>query len=240
MNQSNKYIVVTILSSMTLFGLGCGGEEVVEAPQPKARTVVKKPKPKARTIEELKEQYGIDGRIYLDELEAPRDEPSRIALLEFFDALLKVDEASLENSISFSDKLELNAMVSAGLAEYMDSVSRLDLKVGINPLGGSCVMGIFEIGMEYQVQLWDFSSDGSAVTFSSLEIPPNLVNTLSGNWIESYYALMDKRAEIALQPDAGASYVLAGETDREAKSDEGGSGPSGPPKRPGGPLSPGH
>ena len=225
---------------MTFFGLGCGGEEVVETTQPKPRTVVSKPKPKAKTIEVLKEQYSIDARIHLDELEAPRDETSRIALLEFFDALLKVDEATLENSVSFSDKLELKAMVSAGLADYMDSVSRLDLKVGINPLGGSCVMGVFEIDMDYQVQFWGFSTDGTSITFSSLEIPPNLVNTLSGNWIESYYALMDKRVEIALQPDAGASYVLAGETDRAAKSDDGGSAPSGPPKRPGGPASPGH
>ncbi|MAI67242.1 MAG: hypothetical protein CMJ26_05140 [Phycisphaerae bacterium] len=240
MNLSKKFTVLALISSVTFFGFGCGGEEVVEAPKPKARTVVAKPKPKIKTVDALKDELTIDDRIYFDELEAPRDEPSRVALLEFFNALLSVDEAALQNALSFSDKLELDAMVSAGLAEYMDAVSRVDLKVGLDPAGGSCVMGIFEIGMEYQVQLWNFSGKGKNITFSSLSIPPNLVSTLSGDWIENYFALQAKQAEIALQPDAGASYVLAGETDRAAQSDDDGGGPSGPPKRPGGPAAPGH
>ena len=240
MNQSKKYTVLALLSSAAFFGLGCGGEEVVEAPTPKARTAVAKPKAVVKTVDALKSELGIDDRINIDELEAPRDERSRIALLEFFNALLSVDEATLKNSISFSDKLELEAMISAGLADSMDSVSRLDLKVGLNPNGGSCAMGIFEIGIDYQVQIWNFSPSGETVTFSSLSIPPNLVGTLSGNWIESYFAMVEEQEKIALQPDAGASYVLAGETDRATQSDDGGGGPSGPPKRPGGPATPGH
>ena len=52
--------------------------------------------------------------------------------------------------------------------------------------------------------------------------------------------MVEEQEKIALQPDAGASYVLAGETDRATQSDDGGGGPSGPPKRPGGPATPGH
>ena len=238
MNLINKSILTTLLSCSVLFSLGCGGEEeVVEAPKP-IKTVVKKPKPK--TIVQLMDELSIDNRILVDELEAPREEKSRIALLQFFDAMLKSDVASLKNSISMGDRIELEAMINAGLSEYMNTVTRLDLKIGLDPSGSDCVMGVFEIGMDYQVQLWGFQFDGQKSTFTSMATQPNLVDTLSGNWITSYFALIDKQTQIALQPDAGSSYILAGETDKETNSGSQDDGPSGPPSRPGGPATPGH
>ena len=241
MNLMNKSILATLLSSSVLFSLGCNNseEEVVDA-SPVVKTVVKKPKPKVKTIVQLIDKLSIDDRIHLDELEAPRVEKSRVALLQFFDALLKCDAASLKNSISAGDRIELDAMINAGLSEQMNTVTRLDLKIGLDPSGSDCVMGVFEIGMDYQVQLWGFQFDGQKSTFTSMPTHPNLVDTLSGNWITSYFALIDKQTQIALQPDAGSSYILAGETDKETNSDSQDDGPSGPPSRPGGPSAPAH
>ena len=239
MNLMNKSILATLLSSSVLFSLGCnnGEEEVVDA-SPVVKTVVKKPK--VKTIVQLIDELSLDNRIHLDELEAPRVEKSRVALLQFFDALLKCDAASLKNSISAGDRIELDAMINAGLSEQMNTVTRLDLKIGLDPSGSDCVMGVFEIGMHYQVQLWGFQFDGQKSTFTSMPTQPNLVNTLSGNWIKSYFALIDKQTQIALQPDAGSSYVLAGEMDQDTKLGSQDDGPGGPPSRPGGPATPGH
>ena len=240
MNLINKSIFAALLSSSILFSLGCGGEEeTVKEPKTVVKTTVKKPKIKAKTINTLKEELSIDNRIHINEMEAPRDEKSRIALLHFFDALLKCDETTLNNSISMNDQLELSAMIASGLPEYMNTVSRLDVKIGLDSSGEDCAMGIFEIGRDYQVQLWYFKNNGQKITFSSISTPPNLVDILSGNWIESYFAFVARQGEIALQPDAGSSYVLAGETDKKIKNDSQNDGPSGPPSRPGGPSAPG-
>jgi hypothetical protein len=223
-----------------LFSLGCSGEEEVVNASPVVKTAVKKPKPKVKAIVQLIDEFSIDNRIHLDELEAPRVEKSRVVLLQFFDALLKCDAASLKNLISAGDRIELEAMINAGLSEQMNTVTRLDLKIGLDPSGSDCVMGVFEIGMHYQVQLWRFQFDGQKSTFTSMPTQPNLVNTLSGNWIKSYFALIDKQEQIALQPDAGSSYILAGGMDQKTEQGSQGDGPGAPPSRPGGPVTPGH
>ena len=125
-----------------LFNLGCGGEEPVKEPIVVVKTIVKKPKKKAKTIDVLKEELSIDNRIFVNEMEAPRDEKSRIALLIYFDALLKCDETTLNNLISMDDQLELSAMIASGLPEYMNTVSRLDLKIGLDSSGEDCAMGV--------------------------------------------------------------------------------------------------
>ena len=93
MNQSKKIkIILTsiVCSASVLFGGGCGGEEKapskVVQERPKAP-----PRPQARTVEKLVESLSIDPRIQLDELEAPKPEVQRIAILTFFDAMLRAD-----------------------------------------------------------------------------------------------------------------------------------------------------
>jgi hypothetical protein len=243
MNRSKTILIATLSLSLGFFGIGCGGEkEVVEAPKQEVKKRVTKTKPKTKTVAELQQELSFDSRIKLDELTAPRDEQSRVALLTFFDAMLKADVANLKSSLSFSDKLELDAMVGSDLADYMKQVSRVDLQVGSSPSGDNCVIAVYEIGMEYQAQLWYFKNNGDSVSFESVPAPPNLVNFLSGDWIASYFEWEAKQAEIAMQPDAGATYILAGDTDMKTTSEHG-SGPSAPtapePKSPSGPKSPG-
>jgi hypothetical protein len=243
MNRSKTIQAVALSLSIGFFGFGCGGEEeIAEAPKQEVKKIVKKQKPKPKTVEELQQELSFDLRIKLDEQSAPRDEKSRVALFDFFDAMLKADAAKLKNSLSFSDKLELDAMMNSGLADYMKQVSRVDLQVGASPSGDNCVIAIYEIDMEYQAQLWYFNNEGDTFSFESVSTPPNLVNILSGNWIASFFDWEAKQAEIAMQPDAGATYILAGDTDKEINSEHGsGSSPGNTPapKSPGGPKKPG-
>ena len=234
MHQSKIVVTVLTLSACALFGIGCGGEEesttkvVQERPKPP-------PKPKVKTVAKLAESLSIDSRVQLDENEAPRSEAQRIGILKFFDAMLKSDSDSLKSMMSFKDQLELDAMVNEGLSTSMDEVSLVMLKTGNSPEGRPCVMAIYEIDLEYQVQLWFIENTGQEFTFVAVETPPRLVDKLSGKWITNYFEWKSKQVEIAQQPDEETSYALAGESTSSSGNQGGGSGPGpGPPSGPGG------
>ena len=237
MNQSKKIkIILTsiVCSASVLFGGGCGGEEEkalskVVQERPKAP-----PRPATRTVEKLVESLSLDPRIQLDELEAPKSEVQRIAILTFFDAMLRADAESLKNMLSFKDQLELDAMMKEGLSSSMDEVSLVILKTGASPEGEPCVMAIYEIGLEYQVQLWYIKNSGQSSTFTAVETPPHLVDKLSGKWIENYFEWKSKQTEIAQQPDEDSSYALAGEQTSSSGTQGGGTNPGIPGGPPGG------
>ena len=104
----------------------------------------------------------------------------------------------------------------------------------MSPEGRECVMGVFEINLEYQLQIWYFKQEDGVYTFEAVETAPNLVNKLSGDWMSNYFTLRAKQLEIAQQPDEETSYTLAGETTHS----DGGLGDGGGPPRPGGPGGP--
>ncbi len=225
-------------SVFALFGGGCGGEEEKKSIAPVVQERPKAPpKPPTTPVDKLVNTLSIDDRIFLDENEAPRLESQRVAVLKFFNAMLQADAGTIKSMVSFNDQLELDAMIDHGLASAMDEVSLVVLKTGENQDGRPCVMAIYEIDLDYQVQLWYIDDAGNSATFTSVETPPNLVDQLSGNWIEEYFILKNKQAEIAQMPDEDTSYTLAGElttSDGSRGSNEpsgpspGGPGPSGP------------
>ena len=242
MNQT-KTLLLLLLVSFSMLAVGCGGDqEEAKAPVVNKRTVAP-PKPVEKTIEQLTEMLNVDDRIILDESESPTSESQRTAMLKFFNAMIHADEQTLRNMLSFSDQLELKAMIDSGFADQMDEVSLLMLKTGTDPDGVACVMAIYEIGHDYQVQMWFIESTDNSIVFSAAETPPNLVDQLSGNWVDNYFVLQKKQEQVALQPDEDTSYTLAGEltsTDGSLGEDGGDSpgkpgGPGGPPGRPGGP-----
>jgi hypothetical protein len=237
MNLLKIALVSTLLSGIFVFGVGCGGDGD-EAPKPVVKKPKRKPKPKARAVNELVTEYSIDPRIYINEEEAPKDEQSRVAILHFFDAMLKVDTNALKNMLEIGDQGTLDTMVGNGLSELMDSVSFLDVKVGSSPDGRQCLMGVYEIGLDYQVQVWYFTKSGDEFTFVSAGTPPDLANTLRGNWIDHFFELKDEMFEIANQPDDDSSYTIFGGSN-EGDGSSSGSGRPGPspspgPRKPGG------
>lgn len=233
-----------VLTALLLVVTGCSSEESkpeqtqeVARPTPKPR-----PKPVVKTPEQLKNEMNIDARIFMDENTAPRSEDAKKAVLTFFDAFLNADEVALKGMLSFNEQLEVDAMIADGLADVMDQVTYLQLLTGTSPESKETVLAIYEVGLDYQVQVWHYDSINGSFTFSAGETPPNLVSQLSGDWLESYFALKDKQTEIANQQDAESSYILAGEVSADSGApDRGNEGPSNPsgPSRPVRPRSPG-
>ncbi len=243
MNLLKIAFIATLITGFSTFGLGCG-EEVVEAPKPVVKAKPK-PKPKAKAIELLMSELSIDPRVYVDEEEAPRDEQTRIAILQFFDSMLKVDVSALKKVLAIEDQLELDAMVNSGLASQMEEVSYVDVKIGSSPDGRQCLMAVYEIGMDYQVQVWYVAKSGDGFTFTSESAPPNLASHLRGDWMTHFFELREDMFEIANQPDDDSSYTIFGGS-TEGDSSSSGSGrpspspsPSPSPGAPGGPSAPG-
>jgi hypothetical protein len=254
MNLCKTALTAIVLTSFLTFGSGCG-EEVVEAPKPVVKAPKRKPKP-TKTIDVLMTELSIDSRIYVNEEEAPKDVQARIAILKFFDAMLKVNTAKLkpmlgedekdegEDNKVESDKMQLDAMARNGLQEKMDEVSFVDVKIGTSSDGRQCVMAVYEIGMDYQVQVWYFAKSSDGFTFTSESTPPNLAGQLRGDWMTHFFELKDEMIEIANQPDDDTSYTIFGSSS-EGDSESTGQGrprpnpggrPGGAPKAPGGPL----
>lgn len=231
----HKILNVVVISSMVIGLASCSGDSAPEEPQQQVRQTPKpSPRPKVKTVAQLQKELDVDERIYLDEKQAPRKAESRQAVLKFFNAFLNVDRPILQNMLSFSEQLEVDAMIEAGLSDMMDKVTFLELKTGTSPEGKECALAIYEIGMDYQVQVWYFENKSGPFTFTAAETPPNLVNRLSGDWLASYFALKEKQTELANQPDSETSYALAGETTSSS-----GSLDTNQPKAPSGPLGPG-
>jgi hypothetical protein len=243
MNLFKITIITMLLIGFSTFGTGCG-EEVVEPPKP----VVKAPpppKPKAKTIEVLMNELSIDARVKVDEKEAPKDEASRIAILEFFNAMLNVDTGSLKKVLPIMDQLALDEMVKNGLASQMDDVSNVDVQIGTSPDGRQCLMSVYEIGMDYQVQVWYLTKSGGAFTFTAAQTQPNLANILRGDWLTNFFELQEEMIEIANQPDDDSSYSIFGGSTSGSSESTGSDRPNprprpnpspGAPAAPGGPL----
>ena len=241
MNRNKTFLFATLLAGISCFGIGCGGEdETVETNQPVVRDIPKaKPRPQAKTVTELHSNLSIDDRIFMNELDAPRDEASRVAVLTFMDAMLNVNTNTLVGFLSPQDQIQLQAMVADGLSSYMQQISMVKLSTGSSPDGKSCVLALFEVGLDYQIQVWFYENSGDGFSFEAGPTRPNLVNKLNGNWIENYFEQRDRQVEIANQPDAGASYTLAGETTTLDDLDAGQRDRPQGPRGPGGPSGPG-
>ncbi len=243
MNLLKFAIIATLITGFSTFGLGCAEE--VEAPKPVVKAKPK-PKPKAKTIDVLMTELSIDPRVYVDEEEAPRDELTRIAILKFFDSMLKVDASALKKVLAVvedgedGDQEELDAMMQRGLTSQMNSVSHVEVKIGSSPDGLVCLMAVYEIDMNYQVQVWYVTKSGDGFTFTSESTPPNLANLLRGDWITHFFELREEMIEIANQPDDDSSYTIFGSS---SEDDSGSSGPRrpnpSPSPKPGGPSAPG-
>ena len=237
MNQNKKiFSAILIALTISIFGIGCGGDDEEEKKPVVTQRSTDPKESKAKTVAELVSSLGIDDRIYMSEEEAPRLETERIAILKFFNAMSKVDLNSIKSMLLYEDHAELDTMANEGMSSYMDSVSLIELLTGESPDGISCVMAIYEIGMDYQVQMWFYKGAGSDITFNAAETSPNLIEKLSGDLIQKYFELINKKSEIALQPDEETSYTLAGEltsSDGAVGTDE---SKPGPPDRPSGPI----
>lgn len=196
--------VLVALGTSLVLG-GCAEDEPEPIVKKAAPAPPPPPPPPALTpISELMAQYNIDQRVQLSEEFAPDSDPSRIAVLQFYDTMVRGDVPAMSVMLSNSDKNELMAMDADGsFAEAVADIGSVQLRCGYTPGGDEAVVAIVQTYEDYQPQLWRFTADeyGSS-QFNSGPTPVNVMDKLSGNdWIASWYQLLDQELAVAMQLD---------------------------------------
>lgn len=246
-------IAVGVVVGAAAFLGGCGEEPppppVVQAPPPPPPP----PPPPLTTVAELMERYGFDGRIRLREEQAPGSDPARIAVLRFFDAFVRGQDAAVRPMLSIPDQLQLDELVSSGdWSRSLEGVTRVDVRCGRSPQGDDAVLAIFHVGTEFQPQLWLMELQGEEGTFDAVPTPPDIMNRLSGtDWIAAWFkvnkdemARAEELDEVVVIPqrdlgdEDGSSRPSAGGMPSLVPAGGGGGGGGPGRRRPGTPIPP--
>ncbi len=139
---------------------GCGGSSpdqapVAAAPPPRPSAPPKPAAPEVTPVSQLMSEFGIDERVMLPEEKAPATTPARRAILEFFDAFARGDEAAVGTMISSVDRTELDSLVGSGSwSRTTSGISQIDVQSGQSPEGQSCALAIFYVNGDFQPQMW--------------------------------------------------------------------------------------
>jgi hypothetical protein len=219
---------------------GCGGEEaepVALAPPPPPPPPPP-PAPTVTPVDQLMDQLGIDDRIVMAENKAPGNDADRTAVLEFFDAFARGDAQSVGTMLSMLDQAELQELERSGdWLKTTNGIAEILVETGqIN--GNSCALALFTVDSNYQAQLWYYRGDASGYTFEAAPTPPNIVNRLSGDWIQSWHKILEEEIALGMMPDVELDPTAL---DQEAEEEESRGGRRGgrPQPTPSGPGGPG-
>lgn len=201
--------------------IGCGKEEapVVVDPGPPPPPPAP-PAPRVTPISELMTRLDIDPRVRLPEELAPPDDPSRIAVLQFFDGFVRGDATALTDVLSEPDRLELERLQSSGAWEpTIQQITRCDVRCG-DTRDGKVALAVFHVGRNFEAQLWTYEV-APAPEFTAEPTPPNIVDRLSGDdWIAAWYAVLDEERRKAEEPD---ERIVIKSTNLDENKDETGS-----------------
>jgi hypothetical protein len=148
----------------------------------------------------------IDERIRLPEDLAPDNDAARVAVLQFFDAFVRGDAASVSGLLSEEDRTELAQLEKDGTwARAVKDIARVDIRTGQADDGmgrtRAVALALYYSGSDFQPQLWAYETS-PAPTFSAEASPPNIENELSGeDWIASWYKILAAERLKADEPD---------------------------------------
>jgi hypothetical protein len=236
-SSTGRSLTIALAVTGIAFGLaGCGEEEVAapiaqnNAPPPPPKVVV----PRVTPISELMVTHGIDPRIEFAEQFAPGNDAARIAILKFFDSMIKSDSASLGMMLNSQDRNELAALDADGSFEAATAeVNVIQVRSGMTPTGEEAVVAILQTRDSYQPQLWRYDADEyGGATFYSAPTPMNVMDKLSGdNWIQRWYQLLEEELAIAMQLDEEVEAPqrdLSKGSDANISGGAGGNAPGGP------------
>ena len=234
----NRKIFVSTILFATIFLASCGGEEEAVDIKPVVKAQPKAPKaPPKKTLADIAIEANADSRIIWTDEENSESNAEREAIFRFFTAFLQNEHSIFRPMLSPADQLELGTLADAtNLTETLNNVTRVDIRTGSDIASGkSCVVAVYEIGMNYQPQLWSFEEANGTVVFTSLESPPGLMDQLSGDWVKSYFKARAELLAKAGDSDESSSYQLAGEGTASPDGSNSPTKPGGPPKLPGNP-----
>ena len=212
MNPKTIFATTVVIASL-FFIAGCGGEEEDVEKKPVARKPTAPKAPPKKSLADIQNEVNADLRIVWNDEDNSESNIECEAIFRFFTAFLQNDQAALHLMLSPVDQLELSTLTeTTDLDELIKNVTRVDIQTGSDPsTGKSCVIAAYEVGMNYQAQLWSFQELNGSIVFSALESPPRLIDQLSGNWIKTYFKKREELYASALDDDHTSSYQLAGE-----------------------------
>ena len=213
MNPKTIFATTIVLASL-FFIAGCGGEEENAEKKPVARKQPTTPKaPPKKSLADIQNEVNADLRIVWNDEFNSESNIEREAIFRFFTAFLQNDQATLHTMLSPADQVELSTLTeTTDFDALITNVTRVDIQTGSDPsTGKSCVIAAYEVGMNYQPQLWSYQELNGNIVFSALESPPGLIDQLSGNWIKTYFKKREELYASALDDDHTSSYQLAGE-----------------------------
>ncbi len=209
---------------------------VVEAPPPP-------PPPPQPTVEELMAKYNIDPRITIAADEIPVDEQSPenatkklVAVLQFFDAMVRGSDAKLKPMLASADQAVLAELVQQGLfAPAAKAVSRVLIGCGNLQMGfesSEAVFALIQSGSGFEAQLWSFAPEGEGFVFTAAPTPPDVLMHLSGTKagprIRQWGELIKAKLDEAKRPDEVIEMPSVDYTEPSTETDAGGGAPSQP------------
>ena len=239
MNPKTIFATTVIFASL-FFIAGCGGEEEDVEKKPVARKPTPPSAPPKKSLADIRNEVNADLRIVWNEEDNSESNIEREAIFRFFTAFLQNDQATLHSMLSPVDQLELGTLTeTTDLDELIKNVTRVDIQTGSDPsTGKSCVIAAYEVGMNYQPQLWSFQELNGSIVFSALVSPPGLIDQLSGNWIKTYFKKREELYASVLDDDHTSSYQLTGDGTSSTGVDEDDAKTPPRPNTPGKPGSP--
>ncbi len=230
---------VCLVATPLLF-VACG-EDAPPPPPPVVQAPPEEPPPPpppaVTSIAELMERYGIDPRVVLPEELAPSDDPERIAMLKFFDGVVRGDQAKVNPMLGDDDQAILADMVSDGSwGRATKGIRKAECRYGANPDAAHCALAVFSYDEgDDQVGLWTFeATDDESGTFTAEACLPGMIDKLSGtDWVAAwyevltkYYARADEPEEVVTPPQKKtAEAETEGEAPRAGSGTGGGSAP---------------
>ncbi len=226
--------------------VGCGEEESAE---PVVRNTTPPPppppvKPKVTSIADLMVQLGIDERVSISEDQAPDNTEDRIALLTFFDGMVRGEQKTVSDMLPMTDREQLEALVASGQWEKAtNDIYSVELYTGKDPnFNEDVVLAIYTVGFDLQPQMWAFESDRDGYVFEAVPGPSDILDKISGTGeqlIAAWFAYNDMEMnDIANRLDEKLEFekqnIARGNDESKSSASKGPANPGGGPMSPGG------
>jgi len=216
----------------------CGDEEVqqaapvVQAPPPPPPPP---PEPTVEDIASLMKSLSIDERVSLPEDLAPKTTEERKAVLLFWNAFAKGDEAAAGGMMSERDAKVLKKLTEGGgWAKSTVGIKSIEVQCK-NDSNGFATFALITSELPDRALLWDASEEDGKILFTSFPGPPDILDHLSGTdsiaaWKKYVNDMFEKYANL---PDEEVE-IPQSKTEESEESSDGGSGGGNTPTPPGG------
>jgi hypothetical protein len=206
---------------------------VVQAPPPPPPPP---PEPTVEDIASLMKSLSIDERVSLPEELAPKTTEERKAVLLFWNAFAKGDDAAAGRMMSERDAKVLKKLTEGGgWAKSTTGIKSIEVQCK-NDSNGFATFAIITSDLPDRALLWDAGDEDGKILFTSFPGPPDILDHLSGTdsiaaWKKYVNDMFEKYANL---PDEEVEIPQSKVEEDEQSSDGGGGGGGSTPTPPSG------